>query len=54
MFERLNELWKDDCGATAVEYAIMSSLIAGVIVATVSILGTRVVALFAAANVGWP
>ncbi|MHA6524898.1 Flp family type IVb pilin [Tessaracoccus sp. G1721] len=33
-------------GATAVEYAIMASLIAAVIVTAVTVLGTQVTALF--------
>ena len=33
-------------GATSVEYAIMASLIAAVIVTTVTVLGTRVAGLF--------
>jgi pilus assembly protein Flp/PilA len=36
---------KDD-GATSVEYAIMASLIAGVIVAAVALLGTNTLSLF--------
>ena len=36
----------DDGGATAVEYAILAALIAGVIVAIVVILGDQVVELF--------
>ena len=38
-------------GATAVEYAIMASLIAGVIIATVTILGTQVAGLFNTVNI---
>jgi Flp pilus assembly pilin Flp len=37
-------------GATAVEYAIMASLIAGVIVGAVKALGTNVVTLFQSAT----
>ena len=33
-------------GATAVEYAIMASLIGAVVVTTVTVLGTQVAALF--------
>lgn len=42
-------------GATAVEYAIMASLIAAVIVTAVTVLGTRVAALFQSVitNMGW-
>jgi Flp pilus assembly pilin Flp len=36
-----------DEGATAVEYAIMASLIAAVIATTVALIGVRVLALFA-------
>ena len=42
-------------GATAVEYAIMASLIAAVIVTAVTVLGTQVAALFQSVitNMGW-
>ena len=36
----------DESGATAIEYALMAALIAGVIGATVSALGQQVLALF--------
>lgn len=45
MMRTLRRIAQDD-GATAVEYAIMASLIAGVVVATVIILGQQVLALF--------
>lgn len=35
-----------DSGATAIEYALLASLIAGVITATVRLLGQQVLALF--------
>ncbi len=38
---------KEDRGATAIEYAIMASLVAAVIVAVVMSLGDQVVLLFA-------
>ena len=37
----------DEEGATAVEYALMASLVAAVVAATVSLLGEEVGALFA-------
>ncbi len=40
------QLRHDERGATAVEYAIMASLIAAVIVAAVTALGVNVTALF--------
>jgi pilus assembly protein Flp/PilA len=43
----LRALLNNETGATAVEYAIMVSLIAGVIAATVAILGGQVADLFA-------
>jgi Flp pilus assembly pilin Flp len=43
-------LLNDETGATAVEYAILVSLIAGVIAATVAILGGKVSALFSSVN----
>jgi pilus assembly protein Flp/PilA len=38
----INSLFKDERGATAVEYAIMAAFIAAVIIATVGFLGTDV------------
>ncbi len=38
--------WRDEKGATAVEYGIMVALIAVVIIATVTILGQQLVAVF--------
>jgi Flp pilus assembly pilin Flp len=46
-------LWPDDRGATAVEYALMASAIAGVIVVIVFTLGTQVADLFQRATT-WP
>jgi pilus assembly protein Flp/PilA len=42
MFQTLKNLWKDEEGATAVEYGMMVALIAAVIVAIVTVLGTQV------------
>ncbi|MEJ2154330.1 MAG: Flp family type IVb pilin [Desulfobacteraceae bacterium] len=39
---RLFAFFKDETGATAVEYAIMAAFIAAVIIATVGFLGTDV------------
>jgi pilus assembly protein Flp/PilA len=47
MMRKLNALWKDEEGPTAVEYAIMASLIGGAIIAVVATLGTVVEGLFA-------
>ncbi len=49
--ELLSRLWADETAPTAVEYAIMASLIAAVIVGTVGALGTAVQGLFA--SVQW-
>lgn len=43
----------DDKGATSIEYAILGSLIAAVIVLTVATLGTQVQALFQAVTGSW-
>lgn len=43
----------DDKGATSVEYAIIGSLIAAVIVLTVATLGTQVQELFQTVTGGW-
>jgi pilus assembly protein Flp/PilA len=39
MFDLIKKLWKDDSGATAVEYGIMVGLIAVAIVGAVILLG---------------
>ena len=41
-----DKLRRDDRGATAVEYGLMVSLIAIVIIAAVTLVGTRLTALF--------
>ncbi len=46
MLITLASLLKDEEGATAIEYGLMASLIAGVIVATVGALGGNVSNLF--------
>lgn len=38
--------WREEKGATAVEYGIMVALIAVVIIATVTLLGQQLVAVF--------
>lgn len=38
--------WDDEAGATAVEYALIASLIAAVIAATVALVGEGVLGLF--------
>lgn len=38
--------WDDETGATAVEYALIASLIAAVIAATVALVGEEVLGLF--------
>ena len=40
--QRLAPLWDDSSGATSVEYALMASAIAGVIVVVVYALGVKV------------
>lgn len=50
----MNPALAGDRGATSVEYAIMASLIAVVIVAAVTALGTETAALFQSAIDAWP
>ena len=40
----------DEEGATAIEYGLMAALIAGVIITTVTTLGTKVAALYTTVN----
>lgn len=42
MSEMFGKLWSEDSGATAVEYALMGSLIAAVIIGAVVLLGQQV------------
>ncbi len=42
MIQRLKELWKDDSGISAVEYALMAAGIALAIVTVVSTLGETI------------
>ncbi len=44
--ERIKNFFKDESGATAVEYGLMVSLIAVVIIAAVTLLGGNLAALF--------
>ena len=46
MFQRLVRLWKDQSGATAIEYAILASGIAVAIIAVVSGVGTQLNSTF--------
>lgn len=43
---RINNVKRGDRGATAVEYGLMVSLIAVAIIATVTLLGAQLVAIF--------
>jgi pilus assembly protein Flp/PilA len=44
--QRARDLWRDEEGATAAEYAILAALIAVVIVVAVTAVGTSVNGLF--------
>ena len=46
MLDKLKKLWKDEEGATAVEYGIMVALIAMVIIVAVAAVGTNLNTLF--------
>ena len=49
-----DKLAREERGATAIEYAIMASLIAGVVAATVSIIGGKLVPIYNAAVAMFP
>jgi pilus assembly protein Flp/PilA len=49
-----NDLFKNDNGATAIEYALIASLIAVVIVISVTILGNNVIKLYNSVLAGYP
>jgi len=42
MIKRLKELWRDESGVTAIEYALIASLIAVAIIAATTQLGTTI------------
>jgi len=46
MKAQLLEFWRDEEGATAIEYGLIAGLIAAVIVGVVSVLGDQLDALF--------
>lgn len=46
MKNQLMQFWKDEEGATAIEYALIAGLIAAVIVVAVTTLGTDISTLF--------
>jgi Flp pilus assembly pilin Flp len=54
MIEKFTKLWRDREAATSVEYAIMASLIAAIVIASVAVLGVATEGMFARASVGWP
>lgn len=51
---RLRHADDHERGATAIEYALMSSLIAMVIIGAVATLGTTVTGLFESVTANWP
>ena len=51
---RLRRAHDQERGATAIEYALMSSLIALVIIGGVTALGTTVMGLFVSVTDNWP
>ena len=50
--ESVKQFWHDEEGATAVEYALMASLIAMAIIAIVTTLGKSVTSVFTTVNTG--
>ena len=54
MDETRYRLWKNEEGATSVEYAFMASLIAAVIGLTVSVIGGQVLSMFTTAVAMFP
>ena len=53
MMKKIMRFFKDEEGATAVEYGIMLSAIAAVIIATVYLVGGKVLASFTNFNSIW-
>ena len=52
-FDQLSRLADDSSGATAVEYALVASAIAGIIVVVVYLLGAKTRNLYNNAATGW-
>lgn len=50
LVDKIKGFWKDEEGATAVEYGIMVALIAAVIIVAVQLLGTNTDAAFDTVN----
>jgi pilus assembly protein Flp/PilA len=46
MLQRLHELWTDENGVTALEYGLLTALIAIVIIAAVKSVGTKTSSTF--------
>ena len=46
---RLRKLWRDEGGASAVEYGLLVALIAIVIISAVTLLGTNLSSIFSTA-----
>ncbi|MDD3758293.1 MAG: Flp family type IVb pilin [Advenella sp.] len=46
MKDQLVKFWKDEEGATAIEYALIAGLIAVVIIGALTVLGNRVTLVF--------
>ena len=54
MDQKRHQLWNKEEGATSVEYALIASLIAGVIGLAVSVLGGQVLNIFTVAAAMFP
>lgn len=52
MTNMIKNFWKDEEGATAIEYGLIAGLIAVAIIGTISALGTDLGALFARVSTG--
>ena len=50
IYQSFKTFWIDEEGATAIEYGLLASLIAGVIVLAVTTLGTTLSGIFTAIN----
>ncbi len=47
---RISNFWRSEAGATALEYALMASFIAGTVAAAVFVFGASVMGLFGRVN----
>ncbi|MDO3378425.1 Flp family type IVb pilin [Geoalkalibacter halelectricus] len=54
MLEKMKNLWKDEEGATAVEYGVMIALISAALIGTIVLIGGKLLAAFETVEAALP